>query len=141
MAIVLAIIIKISGFEFSFSSNFNIFLAFLFLIFYHFLRNLFAMIIIYTFTPHHLSFLNLLFYVMILLIYRISNNHSVIIIICDLIIDLLMIFSTLLFSEMVIINKWGLNKNTKIELLIKEQHEFDVENRESELIDEKKENE
>ena len=41
---------------------------------------------------------------------------------------------------MIIINKCGLNKNTRKQNLIEVQYEFD-ENRDSELISEKKENE
>ena len=38
-----------------------------------------------------------------------------------------MTFSALIFSEMIIINKWGLNKNTKKGLLIRESQEFEEE--------------
>jgi len=51
-----------------------------------------------------------------------------------------MIFSTLLFSEMIIINKWGLNENTKRELLIKEKLETDDEKSNFELITDKEDN-
>jgi len=141
MAIVSAIIFKISGFEFTFSSNINIFFLFSFLIFFNFFQNFFIMKVNYVFTPQHLSFLGVVYFMFLFLIYRISNNYSVIIIICESIINLFLIFSTLLFSEMVIINKWGLNNNTKKQSLIKEQQEFYDENSISELIDEKKENE
>ena len=51
-------------------------------------------------------------------------------------------FSTLIFSEIIIINKWGLNENTKSGLLIKEQQEFeDDENRISELMYDQKDEE
>ena len=46
-----------------------------------------------------------------------------------------MTFSALIFSEMIIINKWGLNKNTKKGLLIRERQEFEEEdNRTTELM-------
>ena len=45
-----------------------------------------------------------------------------------------MIFTALLFSEMIIINKWGLNENTKREFLIRERQELDNENKITELI-------
>ena len=106
-----------------------------------FFVNLFNIFINDIFSPQHLSFSNMFFFIFISLFYGISNHHSGVIIICELIIDLFLTFSTLLFSEMVIINKWGLNNNTKIELLIKERQELDDENRVSELIDEKKEKE
>ena len=50
-----------------------------------------------------------------------------------------MIFSTLIFNEKIIINKWGLNKNTRDQSLIDEQLELKDENRSSELMDDKKE--
>ena len=45
-----------------------------------------------------------------------------------------MIFASLFFSEMIIINKWGLNENTKKESLIREKQELEKDNRISELI-------
>ena len=141
MAIILAIIIKLLGFEFTISSNINIFFLFSFLIFSYFLINLFYMLINYTFTPQHLSFLAVVLYMLVIILDRFSNHYSGVIIIGKVIICLFWIFSTLIFSEMIIINKWGLNKNTKKQFLIKEQHEFDDENRITELINEKKENE
>ena len=77
---------------------------------------------------------------LLLLLYRIFSNQSVLLIVSEQIIYLFMIFSTLLFNEMIIINKCGLNKNTRKQNLIEVQYEFD-ENRDSELISEKKENE
>jgi len=76
----------------------------------------------------------MLYYIVIFLLYRISRHNSDIIIICELIIDLFLTFSTLIFSEMVIINKWGLNNNTRMDLLNKEKQELDDENRVSELM-------
>jgi len=102
------------------------------------------MFINYTFSPQHLSFLNMVFYMFLLLFYRILAHYSEVIIICEVIINLFMIFSTLLFSEMIIINKWGLNDNTIKQFLIEEKEEkeeLDDENKVSELINENKENE
>ena len=134
MTIVFTIIIKFSGFEFTFSSNYNILLLSSFLIIFFLFHNLFDIFINYTFTPQHLSFSNMLYYIVIFLLYRISRHNSDIIIICELIIDLFLTFSTLIFSEMVIINKWGLNNNTRMDLLNKEKQELDDENRVSELM-------
>jgi len=139
MAIVLAIIIKFSGFKFTFSSNNNIFFMFLILILFFFSLYIFSMFVNYNFNPQHLSFLNVVYYLIILLNYRISNKHSAVIIISELIIYLFMIFSALIFNEIVIINKWGLNTNSRNQSLIKEKEEIDDENRSSELIDEKQE--
>ena len=77
---------------------------------------------------------------LLLLLYRIYSNQSVLLIISEQIIYLFMIFSTLLFNEMIIINKCGLNKNTRKQTLIKLQHEFD-DNRDTELMNEQQETE
>ena len=140
MAIVLAIIIIFSGFEFTVSSYNNIFLTFSLLIFFFLFFNFFNIFINFTFTPHHLSFLNLVFYMLLLLLYRIVSNQSALLIVSEQIIYLFMIFSTLLFNEMIIINKCGLNKNTRKQTLIKLQHEFD-DNRDTELMNEQQETE
>ena len=99
-----------------------------------FIYNFFSMEIIYIFTPQHITFLDIVYFMLILIFYRISNNYSKVIIVCEIIIFLFMIFSSLLFSEMIIINKWGLNENTKREYLIKEKQEFDDGDRVTELI-------
>ena len=99
-----------------------------------FIYNFFSMEIIYIFTPQHITFLDIVYFMLILIFYRISNNYSKVIIVCEIIIFLFMIFSSLLFSEMIIINKWGLNENTKREFLIRERQELDNENKITELI-------
>ena len=96
MAIVLAIIIKFSEIEFDFSSNNFIFSKFLIPTLILFVANLFSMFVNYTFTPQHLSFLNLIFLLFFLLFYRISKHYSAVIIICEIIIDLFLIFSTIM---------------------------------------------
>jgi len=141
MAIIFLIIMKCSGFEFVFSSvlSDNL-LFFFFFFFFYFFYYLLTMQVSYTFTPQHLSFLNIVYYMFQILIYRIINDYSLVIIICEAIDFLFMIFSTLLFSEMIIINKWGLNENTKRELLIKEKLETDDEKSNFELITDKEDN-
>ena len=57
MAIIFLIIIKYSGIEFIF---------FIFIIIVWFIYNFFSMEVIYTFTPQHISFLNIVFYMFIL---------------------------------------------------------------------------
>jgi len=66
MAIIFLIIIKYSGIEFTFSIKFNDFLFFIFIIIVWFIYNFFSMEVIYTFTPQHISFLNIVFYMFIL---------------------------------------------------------------------------
>ena len=133
LAIALVIIIKYLG-EFIYPININFYFIFLFLIIVWFFYNFCEIKLIYIFTPQHISFLNVVFFMFRLFFYRISNNYSIIITICEIIVSLFMIFATLLFSEMIIINKWGLNENTKRELIIKENQELKNENEFSELI-------
>ena len=104
MAIILIISIKYSDIEFTFQSDINIYFIFIFFIIVWFFYNFFAMKLIYIFTPHHISFLNIVFFMILLFLYRISNNYSIVITICEIIISLFMIFASLLFSEMIIIN-------------------------------------
>ena len=137
MFIVLVIIIQFSGFEFIISVNFYKFFIILLSIIIWFCYSFFAMKIIYIFTPHHISFLSVVFYMFVLIFHRISNNYSMVLVIFETIIFLFMAFSTLLFSEMIIINKWGLNKNTKKNFLIKEKQEFDDGDIITELINDK----
>ena len=66
MAIIFLIIINYSGIEFTFSIKFNDFLFFIFIIIVWFIYNFFSMEVIYTFTPQHISFLNIVFYMFIL---------------------------------------------------------------------------
>ena len=137
MAIIFLIILKFSGIEFTFSINLYNCLFFIFIMIAWFIYNFFSMEIIYIFTPQHITFLDIVYFMLILIFYRISNNYSKVIIVCEIIIFLFMIFSSLLFSEMIIINKWGLNENTKRGYLIKEKQEFDDGDRVTELIDDK----
>ena len=136
MAIILFLILKVSGIEFIFPTKFDEYLIDFIALLIFFSQTFVVMKVIYIFTPQHVSFLNVSVYIGKLIYYRIVSNFSMIVFICEIIISLFMIFSTLIFSEMIIINKWGLNENTKKDLLTKEKKEFeDDENRISELID------
>ena len=89
-----------------------------------FFKSFIIMKVIYIFTPQHVSFLNLVFSLYELIACRISNEDNIFVLLCDIMILLLIIISTLIFNEMIIINAWGLNENTRKELLIKEKQEF-----------------
>ena len=97
------------------------------------------------FTPHHLIILNILYQISNSIFYRISKNENDnlgLLITCETINSVLIIFPTLIFSEIIIINKWGLNENTKKGLLDKEKYEFDDdETRNTVLMDEKEDKE
>ena len=111
-----------------------------------FLKSFFILKVIYIFTPQHIAFINAVFYMLRLLRCRISTGDSIFLISIDSILLIIIIFSTLLFNEMVIINSCGLNENTKVGFLIKEEKEKeDVEfsqdelNKTKESIDDKNE--
>ena len=148
MLIVLVLILKFAGIEIILRTNIYFYVIFVFLIFVYFFSSLITMEVIYIFSPQHVSFLNIVFQVCKLIFYRITNGYSLIIIICEIIVSLFMIFSTLIFSEIIIINKWGLNENTKAGFLIKEKQEFEdgiginelMEDEENEKEDKNEEN-
>lgn len=100
----------------------QIFLVFLYIFLYSF-RIFCVMKVIYIFSPQHVAFLNEVFYLFLLLRCRIRAKDYLSIIIIDLICLLIIITSTLVFNEMIIINLWGLNKNTKNALLLRESQE------------------
>jgi len=127
MMIIFILIMKFSGIEFIFPSDSLTYLWIIFSFFIFFFYNFVNIKVTYIFTPQHVSFLNTVYYMNILILYRISNNFSLTIFICEIIIFIFMTFSALIFSEMIIINKWGLNKNTKKGLLIRESQEFEEE--------------
>lgn len=88
------------------------------------LKSFFIMKVIYIFSPQHVSFLNVVFYMARLLRCRITSGDKSLIIISDSIFLTIIIFSTLLFNEMIVINACGLNDNTKDGFLIKEKKEL-----------------
>ena len=89
-----------------------------------FKSSIFLMIVIYIFTPQHVSFLNLVFSLYELIACRISHEDNIYVLMCDIMILLLIIISTLIFNEMIIVNAWGLNENTRKGFLFKETQEF-----------------
>ena len=101
---------------------FQLFLVFTYIVFYSF-RNFSIMKVIYFFSPQHVSFLIEVFYIFILLRCRIRAHDIKIVIITDLICLFIIVSSTLIFNEMVIINACGMNKHTKKSLILKESLE------------------
>ena len=89
-----------------------------------FLKSFLIMKVIYIFTPQHVAFINVVFYMLRLLRCRIISADNEIVISTDVIFLLIIIFSTLLFNEMIIINSCGLSENTKTGLLLKEEKEI-----------------
>lgn len=92
-----------------------------------FLKSFFTMKVIYIFSPQHIGFLNVTLYTLRLLRCRIFSEDKIIYIIADLIFLMIIIFSSLLFNEMIIINACGFNENTKVGFLIKEKKEQETD--------------
>ena len=76
------------------------------------------------FSPQHVAFLNTAFTLYQLLKCRTKAEDNIILTAIDGFFLLVIIFGTLVFNEMIIINICGLNRNTKIELIIKEHQEI-----------------
>ena len=93
------------------------------LIIYSFFKSFITMKVIYIFTPQHVAFLNVVFSLFLYIEYMIFPNDSLDLIpdIFDIIFLLLIIIGILIYTEIIIINKFGLNEETKKELLIKEK--------------------
>ena len=135
MLIILVFILKFAGIEIILRNNIYIYIIFIFLLIVYCCSSLITMEVIYIFSPQHVSFLNIVFQMCKLIYYRISHKYPVTIIISQGIVSLFMIFSTLIFSEMIIINKWGMNENTKEGFLIRAKQELDEQNGITELMD------
>lgn len=75
-------------------------------------------------SPAHIACLNTALTLYQCLKCRILTGDDVICIILDAIFLIVIIFANLVFNEMIIINKWGLNKNTKKAFIMKEKQEF-----------------
>lgn len=90
-----------------------------------FLKSFFVMKVIYAFTPQHIAFINVVFYMLLLLRCRIISSDKIIFITADVIILIVIIFSTLIFNEMLIINSCGLGDNTRKGFLIKEEKDYE----------------
>ena len=102
-------------------------------ILFTFLKVFCIMKIIDRFSPLHVAFVNVVLclyqYILSIFIYKLNSN--IIIFIINIICLLIIIFSTLLFNEIIIINACGLNTHTKKDILLREKKDNDFENSES----------
>ena len=109
-------------------STCNIFLQISLIIIYifcAFLRSFSIIKVIDIFSPQHVSFINVVFYLYRLLNCRISSKDNIALIITDSICLFIIAFSTLVFNEILIIKACGLDENTKNGFLEKEKKEKD----------------
>ena len=88
-----------------------------------FLRSFSIIKVIDIFSPQHVSFINVVFYLYRLLNCRISSKDNITLIITDSICLFIIAFSTLVFNEILIIKACGLDENTKNGFLEKEKKE------------------
>ena len=107
----------------NYSGAIKILLAILYVILLFF-RSLSIMKVIYNFTPQHVSFINVVYYLFISLRCRFDIKDKPYIIIIDIICMTIIILSTLIFNEMLILKFWGLNQNTQVGFLAKEEKEL-----------------
>jgi hypothetical protein len=107
----------------------------IFFIAFTLLKSFYIMKVIYIFTPQHVAFLNVVFYMIRLLRCRITTGDQSLIIISDSVFLIIIIFSTLLFNEMIVVNVCGLNENTKDGFLIKEKKELNETTDSSKFIE------
>ena len=105
-----------------------------------FFKSFFTLKVIFLLSPQHVSFLNVVFTLYELVVCRITHNDTFIIIILDCLAFIFIIFSILLFNEMIIINTFGLNENTKMAMLKKEKEEFIHRNSSFSFYDKNEEN-
>lgn len=86
-------------------------------------RSLSIMKVIYNFSPQHVSFINVPYYLYILLKCR-SDKDDPIITIMDTICMIFILLSTLIYNEMLILKFCGLYQNTQVGFLAKEEKEL-----------------
>ena len=95
------------------------------------------------FTPQHVSFIIIVkSFLGVIKQSKVFNKYEASLSIFDLIFLLIILFGTLLYNEMIIINKWDLNKYTKEGLLTseKKEKEDDEENNEEKSEEKSEEN-
>ena len=91
--------------------------------FFAFLRSFSVIKVIDIFSPQHVSFINVIFYLFRLLNCRINSKDNIALIINDSLCLFIIAFSTLVFNEILIIKTCGLDENTKNGFLEKEKKE------------------
>ena len=97
--------------------------------------------IIYTFTPIHVGFLNVVssFLHIVLFTFSIIEKGFYWHITLDIISMIFIGFGTLIFTEIIVLNFWGMNENTKTGLMLKEKLE-NIEENSNLLINNEEEN-
>ena len=106
-------------------------IAIIFFLIFSFFRSFLIMKVIYVFSPLHVSFLNVIFSLYQLIACRVKNKDKIIFLALDILSLIFISFSTLIFIEIIILNIFGLNENTKNGLKKKEKQEF---NNNSQLV-------
>jgi hypothetical protein len=91
--------------------------------FFAFLRSFSVIKVIDIFSPQHVSFINVIFYLFRLLNCRINSKDNIALIINDSLCLFIIAFSTLVFNEILIIKACGIHENTKNGFLEKEKKE------------------
>lgn len=77
------------------------------------------------FSPKHVAFLNTAFSLYQLIKCRTKSKDNIVLTVIDAIFLVVIIFGTMIFTEMIIINAFGLNKDTKIGFILKERKEIE----------------
>ena len=98
--------------------------------------------IIYTFTPIHVGFLNVVssFLHIVLFTFSIIEKGFYWHITLDIISMIFIGFGTLIFTEIIVLNFWGMNENTKTGLMLKEKLET-IQNNSNKIINDENEDE
>jgi hypothetical protein len=94
------------------------------LIIFSFFKSFITMKVIYIFSPQHVAFCNATFYLYLLILCRCQNDKNVLIIIIDIFSLIVIIFANLVFNELLIINVFEFNQNTKKGFIKKEMLEL-----------------
>lgn len=102
----------------------QIFLVILYIFFISF-KIFCIMKVIYIFSPQYVSFLNEVYYLFLLFRCRLRADDNKFIVITDVFCFIIIISSTLVFNEILILNFCGLNKHTKDVLKLKESKEIE----------------
>jgi hypothetical protein len=107
------------------NSNIAIFLLhkIIFIIF-SFCRAFIYLKVVDVFSPQHVAFCNAAFYLYLLILCRCQNDKNVLIIIIDIFSLIVIIFANLVFNELLIINVFEFNQNTKKGFIKKEMLEL-----------------
>ena len=90
----------------------------------YFCRAFIYLKVIDVFSPQHVAFCNAAFYLYLFILWKIKNKDKFYLSILDSFSLILIIFATLIFNELLIINACGLNNNTKKNFIKKEMLEL-----------------